>query len=90
MRDDRAKFEAAGALVFGVNGNTAEAHRAYCDKFQFGFPLLSDEGLEVSKAYKAEKGGGIKRTVVVIAPDGNVKYHKAGMPTDDEILAALK
>lgn len=90
MRDDKAKFEKSGAAIFGVNDASAATHKTYCDKFKFNFPLLVDADLAVSKAYLAEKGGGVRRTVVVVGPDGNVKYHKYGMPTDDEILAAIK
>ena len=75
--------------MFGVNDADAASHQRYCDKFGFGFPLLSDKGLAVSKAYGVEKDGGVRRTVVVVGPDGKVKYHKHGMPTDDEILKAL-
>lgn len=77
-------------MIFGVNNNTEKSHQEYCDKFRFEFPLLADQDLSVSKAYKAEKGGGVKRTVVVVGPDGKVKYHKYGMPTNDEILQAVK
>ncbi len=90
MRDDKARFEKAGAAILGVNSAGPAAHAAYCATFGFGFPILADEKLEMSKAYGAEKGGGVRRTVVLVGPDGIIKFHKYGMPTDDEILAALK
>ncbi len=90
MRDDKAKFDAAGAVILGVNNNTPAAHESYCAKFGFEFPILADEDLGMSKAYGAEKGGRVQRTVVVIGPDGTIKFHQRGMPTDDEILKALK
>jgi len=89
LRDDKARFDKGNAVIFGVNNNTPDAHRKYCDKFKFTFPLLVDSDLAVSKAYGAEKGGSVRRTVVVIGPDSTVRYHKHGMPTDDEILEAL-
>lgn len=84
------KFDTAGAAILGVNNAGAVAHASYCAKFGFGFPILADEQLAMSKAYGAEKGGGVRRTVVVVGPDGTIKFHKYGMPTDEEILAALK
>jgi peroxiredoxin Q/BCP len=90
LQEDKAKFDEAGALVFGVNNNTVEAHRGYCQKKRFAFPLLADVDLKVAKAYGAEKGGRVKRTVVVINSDGRILYHQPGMPTDDEILGALR
>jgi peroxiredoxin Q/BCP len=89
LQDDKAKFEKANAMILGVNNNSVQAHQAYCGKRGFTFPILSDPELRMSKAYGAEKGGRIKRTVVVIGPDGKIAFHRSGMPTDDEILEAI-
>ena len=90
MQDDKERFDRANAMILAVNNNTVEAHQAYCKKRGFTFPLLSDPDLRIARAYGAEKGGRTSRTVVVIGPDGNVVFHRSGMPTDDEILEALK
>jgi len=90
LQDDKAKFDAAGAVVLGVNNNTAEAHQGYCQKAGFAFPILADEDLAMAKAYGAQKGGRTKRTVVVIDPTGTIVFYRPGMPTDDEILEALR
>lgn len=90
LRDDKDKFDRAGALIFGVNPADVEKHKSFCDGFRFTFPLLSDPGLKVAEAYGAARGTYNKRTVVVIGPDGIVKFHRHGMPTDDEILEAVK
>jgi peroxiredoxin Q/BCP len=90
LQDDKDKFDRANARIFGVNNNTVEAHQTYCSKKGFTFPLLADPDLAVAKAYGAEKGGRTSRTVVVIGPDGKIVYHRPGMPTDDEILEALR
>ena len=90
MQDDKDKFDRVGARIFGVNNNTVEAHGAYCSRKGFAFPLLSDPDLAVARAYGAEKGGRTARTVVVIGTDGKIVFHRAGMPTDDEILEACR
>ncbi len=90
LRDDKDKFDRAGALIFGVNPAGLDSHQKFCDSFRFAFPLLSDPGLKVAEAYGAARGTYNKRTVVVIGPDGVVKFHRHGMPTDDEILEALR
>ncbi len=90
MQDDKDKFDQAGAVVLGVNNNTVDAHQGYCKKAGFSFPILADEDLAMAKAYGAEKGGRTRRTVVVIDPTGTIIYYKSGMPTDDEILEALR
>ena len=90
MQDDKAKFDAADARVLAVNNNSAEAHQGYCEKAGFSFPILADVDLTMARAYGAEKGGRTRRTVVVINRDGTIVYYKPGMPTDDEILEALR
>jgi peroxiredoxin len=90
LQDDKDKFDRAQARILAVNNNTVEAHQVYCSTKGFTFPLLADRDLAVAKAYGAEKNGRVARTVVVIGPDGNVVYHRSGMPTDDEILEALR
>ena len=76
-------------MILAVNNNTVTAHQAYCDKAGFAFAILADVDLAAAKAYGAEKGGRVKRTVVVIR-DGKVVFHRSGMPTDDEILEAVR
>jgi peroxiredoxin Q/BCP len=90
LRDDQEKFDRANAQILGVNPAGSDAHQKFCSGFGFKFPILSDPELKVAKAYGAEKRGGNRRTVVVVGPDGKVLFHRYGMPTDDEILGALK
>jgi peroxiredoxin Q/BCP len=90
LRDDQDKFDRAGALIFGVNPGGEDSHRKFCDGFGFRFPLLSDPELRVAQAYGAARGSYNRRTVVVIGPDGLIKFYRRGMPTDDEILEALR
>ncbi len=89
LRDDKDRFDRAGAVIFGVNPAGQDSHRKYCDGFGFPFPLLSDPEMNVARAYGAARGTANRRTVVVIGRDGLVKFHRHGMPTDDEILEAV-
>src|SRR6187399_2495056 len=59
IRDDWAAFKRLGAAVYGVNGQGAEAHGKFAAKYRFPFPLLVDQGWEMSKAYHA--GWGVVR-----------------------------
>jgi peroxiredoxin Q/BCP len=90
LRDDKDKFEQAGALIFGVNPAGQDSHRKFCDGFGFTFPLLCDADMKVAQAYGAAGSRTNRRTVVVIGRDGVVKFHRYGMPTDDEILEAVR
>jgi len=90
LQADKGRFDRANAMILAVNNNTVEAHQDYCKKQGFTFPLLADTDFRIARAYGAEKGGRTARKVVVIGPDGKVAFHRTGMPTDDEILKALR
>jgi peroxiredoxin Q/BCP len=92
-RDDAAEYAAAGAAVFGVNGDSAASHEKFIAKHALSMPLLIDPGLAVAKAYDAVIGIGplkiVNRTVVGIDRDGKVAFYQRGTPKTAAILAAL-
>ena len=53
FRDHLALLEAAGAEVLGVSKDPLAAHERFRSKHALPFPLLSDEGSAVAKAYGA-------------------------------------
>ena len=74
------RFEAAGAVVFGISAGNVRAKDKFVKKAGLGVPLLADEGGEVLNAYglwqeKSMYGRtymGIVRTTVLIDPEGYV------------------
>jgi peroxiredoxin Q/BCP len=92
-RDDLALFTAAGAVVFGVNGDDENSHKKFIEKFSLTMPLLVDRGLAVAKAYDAVMGIGplkiVNRTVVGIDRHGRIAFYERGMPPTAKILAAF-
>ena len=56
------------------------------------FPLLSDPGLVMARAYGALRPDGltIARSVVLIEQDGTIVYSQAGAPGADIVLEALR
>jgi thioredoxin-dependent peroxiredoxin len=78
VRDHRADYEGAGAVVLGVSPDPVKKIAKFADKFTLGFPLLADEDHAVAEAYGvwAEKSMygrtymGNERTTFVIGPDG--------------------
>jgi peroxiredoxin Q/BCP len=93
-RDDRDAFTAAGAAVFGINGDGADSHQRFIAKHGLTMPLLIDPGLTTAKRYDAVMGFGplriVKRTVVGIDRRGNVAFYERGMPSTAAILAAFR
>jgi peroxiredoxin len=51
VTDDMAKFEAQGAQVVGISGDSFFTHKAYAEQLGLKQPLLADMQREVCKAY---------------------------------------
>ncbi len=92
-RDDQAAFAAAGAAVFGINGDNAASHERFIAKHALTMPLLVDPDLATAKRYDAVIGFGplriVNRTVVGIDRHGHIAFYERGMPATAEILAAF-
>jgi len=53
FRDTQAPIRKAGALVFGVSGDSLESHGKFKTKHKLNFPLLSDQGHAVATKFGA-------------------------------------
>ena len=53
FRDNLARLQSQGALVFGVSKDTLASHAKFQAKYSLPFPLLSDAGNTVALAYGA-------------------------------------
>lgn len=92
MRDEIEAYTEMNVRPFGVNPASVESHAAYAARLGLPFPLLSDAGLGISRAYGTLKPDetGIARSVCLIDSDGRVLYTQAGAPGVDIILEGLR
>lgn len=92
MRDELPEYERHGIRPFGVNPAPATSHADYARRLGLPFPLLSDPGLAIARAYGALRpdGAAIARSVVLIERDGTVAYSQAGAPGAAIVLDALR
>jgi peroxiredoxin Q/BCP len=72
-------FASLGAVILGVSGDTVDSHKKFAEKQNLRFPILSDTGHQVLKAYgvwKDKKGLGLlfstERSTFLIDPEGMV------------------
>ena len=100
IRDHRADYEAAGAVVLGVSPDSVKDVKKFADKQSLDFRLLADEDHAVCELYGvwAEKSmygrtyWGALRSTFIIDGEGVVRHviPKASPKShDDEVLAAL-
>jgi len=100
VRDHRAAYEDAGALVLGVSPDPVGKIKKFHDKHSLGFPLLADDdhavaesyGVWVEKSMYGRRYMGNERTTFVIDPAGTVStvLRKVKPAEHDElVLAAL-
>ena len=64
LRDNYARFEAAGYAILGVSTDDEVSHAKFSTKFDLPFPLLADP----DRTY-----WGTVRTTFVIGPDGRIE-----------------
>ena len=96
IRDHRADYEAAGAVVLGVSPDSVDDVKKFADKQSLNFRLLADEDHAVCELYGvwAEKHRfgrsywGALRTTFVIDESGVVAkvFPKVSPKTHDEIV----
>ena len=100
IRDHRADYEKAGAVVLGVSPDPVKAVKKFADKQSLNYRLLADEDHAVCDLYGvwAEKSmygrtyWGAKRSTFIIDAGGTVAHviPKASPKTHDEdVLRAL-
>ncbi len=61
--------------VFGINQDSKESHRDFCQKHELPFKILSDPGKKVASLYDAKGSLGIytKRITYLIGLDGKIE-----------------
>jgi peroxiredoxin Q/BCP len=82
FRDSIDEWENAGYVVLGISPQGAESKRAFIDKYGLNFPLLIDEGAEVTRSYGAYKERGdwegiplvVDRSTFVIDEHGRIEH----------------
>jgi peroxiredoxin Q/BCP len=100
IRDHRADYEAAGAVVLGVSPDPVSAVKQFADKQSLNFRLLADEdhavceryGVWGEKSMYGKTSMGVQRSTFIIDPEGVVArvFPKVSPKTHDEVvLAAL-
>lgn len=73
LRDMRDVYANRGIVVLGVSYDSPESHRAFKEKYQLPFMLLSDTDKSVSKAYGAYTPLYAKRMTFLI-DGGQIKH----------------
>ena len=90
---DLQAFHQAGAEVVGISADSAESHAEFCGSEALAYPLLSDAGGRVSKAYGSWISPFSQRHTFLIDPEGVLRQvWVAVRPSghSQEVLASLK
>ena len=94
-RDGIEAFDGLGVRVVGISRDDADSHRAFKEKHQLPFTLLSDPGLEVAARYDSKGMLGMKRSLFLVDPEGRIRYrHVESLPVfrraREEVLAEIE
>jgi len=82
---DIARFEAAGAQVLGISLDNEDRNRKFAEATHASFPLLSDTGKHVAKAYGVLHFTRLfaNRVTFVIDKDGMIRHIEKGSDAID-------
>ena len=100
FRDGLQAIRKKGAIVLGVSGDSVASHQKFSNKYDFNFPLLSDEskamiqtyGVWKEKSMYGRKYMGIERTTVLTAQNVTISHVFPKVKVDghyEEVLKAL-
>jgi peroxiredoxin Q/BCP len=94
VRDNWEQYKQTGAEVVGINADSVEKHRAFAEHYGLPIRLLSDPEGTVIRAYEMKALYGTRRGVIVIDPEGVIRFRKVVLPIfrpgDDEVLTAIR
>ena len=90
--DDLSKFEEANTVVFGVSCDHVESHEKFAGKYSLKQRLLADKGGEVGTKFGTMQEGkaNSSRMLFVIDKQGKISKIINGMPSNEELLTAVK
>ena len=100
FRDELQNFKSKNVAVIGMSADSSKRQKNFCDKQNFEYPMLSDEGKNVLKSYGVwgtkkmygREYEGIYRYTYVIDDKGMIEkaYEKVSVKTHaQDILAEL-
>jgi peroxiredoxin Q/BCP len=97
FRDEVDVFEKKRVAVLGISKDPPAAQRKFKEKYRLPFPLLSDQDLEVQKAWGAwgkknmygKMVEGTIRTTVLVGADGKVEAIFPKVKVDGHVAAVL-
>ena len=72
FQQDLAKYQQLNTEVVGVSADSIDSHAKFCDSEGLKFPLLSDDGGKISKAYGSWLGIFSMRHSFIIDPKGTL------------------
>ena len=93
FQHDLKAFHQAGADVVGISADSAESHAEFCGSEALAYPLLSDPGGRVSKAYGSWISPFSQRHTFLIDPQGVLRQTWVAVRPSghsQEVLASLK
>jgi len=98
FRDSRSDLSDAGFTVLGISPDAPAKLARFRDKERLTFPLLSDPGRDVLRAYGAygektmygKTTVGVIRSTFVIGPDGKVEHAYYGVKATGHVARLRK
>lgn len=90
FRDNYTTFEEKGYKVYGISADPPSAQAAWKKEHNFGYPLLSDESLQVLQQLGSSPDGKtITRSHIIIEKGGKISDLTIGVSSKESVPKAL-
>jgi peroxiredoxin Q/BCP len=92
LRDSFAALTAKGVTVLGASGDTAEAQKAFREKYKLPFALVADTEGKLADAFHVPRKGTFASRQAFLFKDGKLVWLDTSAATDkqaEEVLAEL-
>jgi peroxiredoxin Q/BCP len=91
LRDHRQELAGVGTDVVGISPDMPKEQLAFDEKFDLGFPLLSDPDHSTAHAWGTwnDERGGIRRSSFLIDEDGRIERAWYGVKPADTVPNAV-
>lgn len=92
FRDLMDTFDDLNVMVIGVSPDSPESHQKFMEKHQLNFPLISDETMEIGKAFGAVNDKGYTRTTFLCDEEGVIQWVESPVGVDghtQRVISAL-
>jgi thioredoxin-dependent peroxiredoxin len=91
LRDAWGKLKSLNATALGINPGSLKSHQQFAQNQHYPYPLVVDENRAIAQSFGVGSTMNVNsRTVIIVDPQGIVRYVQEGLPPVKELMAVIE